>query len=593
MSSISSGTTTTTGYVVSSDTTGALVLKTGASGLTALTIGSDQSVTFVGSQTLSGGTANGVLYLNGSKVATSGSALVFDGSNLGVGTSSPASDARLTLASPNTESYVMFSRTNSGVFDVAIGNSGGSIVFRGGADSATVAGLTEFMRLDSVGNLGLGVTPSAWKSSYRVNQIGLAGSLAARTDLSSVNISSNWYENSAGSDIYINTGFATRYHQFSGAHSWFTAASGTAGNAITFTQAMTLDASGNLGVGTTSPSARLHTEVTNSTNAGVAVAIFRQNGSGNNGIVVDAASTPSNYVADFRIANSSVARIDSSGNLLVGTTSSNTGIDTGNTKLFVVAPNSSFGAAITAVADSSGRTIRLTDQARSIQAAIDASSSGLSIGTNSVHDLRFLTSGTEKARIDTSGNLLVGTTSSSSKLQITTSANQNAIDIRASSASYTQTGVQVLIDRNTTNNSFYAFTYYNVGRGDYSFVVADSGNVRNTNNSYGALSDVKLKENISDATPKLEKLNQVRVVNYNLIGETQKQIGVIAQELEKIFPSMIEEFPDRDAEGNNLGTTTKGVKYSVFVPMLIKAIQEQQAIIESLTTRITALEGTS
>jgi hypothetical protein len=54
---------------------------------------------------------------------------------------------------------------------------------------------------------------------------------------------------------------------------------------------------------------------------------------------------------------------------------------------------------------------------------------------------------------------------------------------------------------------------------------------------------------------------------------------------------MIDETPDRDAEGNDLGTTTKSVKYSVFVPMLIKAMQEQQAIIESLTARVSALEG--
>jgi hypothetical protein len=70
-----------------------------------------------------------------------------------------------------------------------------------------------------------------------------------------------------------------------------------------------------------------------------------------------------------------------------------------------------------------------------------------------------------------------------------------------------------------------------------------------------------------------------------------KQIGVIAQELEQVFPAMVEETNDHDAEGNDLGTTTKSVKYSVFVPMLIKAMQEQQAIIESLTNRIAALEG--
>jgi hypothetical protein len=126
---------------------------------------------------------------------------------------------------------------------------------------------------------------------------------------------------------------------------------------------------------------------------------------------------------------------------------------------------------------------------------------------------------------------------------------------------------------------------------DSVFRIEASGDVKNTNNSYGALSDAKLKENIVDASPKLADLMQVKVRNYNLIGETTKQIGVVAQELETVFPLMVDENADRDEDGNLLETTTKGVKYSVFVPMLIKAIQEQQATITALTARITALES--
>jgi len=126
--------------------------------------------------------------------------------------------------------------------------------------------------------------------------------------------------------------------------------------------------------------------------------------------------------------------------------------------------------------------------------------------------------------------------------------------------------------------------------GTLSFNVTTNGNVTNTNNSYGPISDIKLKENIVDATPKLEKLLQVRIVNYNLkadLGyESHKQIGVIAQELEQVFPGLVDEFPDRDEEGNNLGTTTKSVKMSVFVPMLIKAIQELKAEVDSLKAQI-------
>jgi hypothetical protein len=106
--------------------------------------------------------------------------------------------------------------------------------------------------LDSSGNLGLGVTPSAWKSNYKASQVGNATAVVGRTDINNNYFSSNWYVNSSNQDIYINSGYATLYSQGTGTHAWYTAPSGTAGNAITFTQAMTLDASGNLLVGTTS-----------------------------------------------------------------------------------------------------------------------------------------------------------------------------------------------------------------------------------------------------------------------------------------------------------------------------------------------------
>jgi hypothetical protein len=139
--------------------------------------------------------------------------------------------------------------------------------------------------------------------------------------------------------------------------------------------------------------------------------------------------------------------------------------------------------------------------------------------------------------------------------------------------------------------------------GAYKVYIYSNGNIQNANNSYGAISDIKLKENITFATPKLADLLKVKIRNYNLIGEETKQIGVIAQELEEVFPLMIEETEDfekieiTDENGNinteikYLGTTTKSVKYSVFVPMLIKAIQEQTEIINQLTERITQLEN--
>jgi trimeric autotransporter adhesin len=124
------------------------------------------------------------------------------------------------------------------------------------------------------------------------------------------------------------------------------------------------------------------------------------------------------------------------------------------------------------------------------------------------------------------------------------------------------------------------------------FIVYANGNTVNQNNSYGAVSDIKLKENIVDATPKLEDLCKVKVRQYNLKSDpTHKQIGVVAQELEEVFAGMVEETPDKDQEGNDLGTTTKGVKYSVFVPMLIKSIQELKTIVDAQAAEIAELKA--
>jgi hypothetical protein len=329
---------------------------------------------------LSSGTANGVTYLNGSKVLTSGSALTFDGSSLGIGVSPTqrltiggSADAQMTLRSNTTTggseiyfgdsdavfrgliayahsddtmrfytsgseamrltstslytasginvgigtsspiskltvlgagtinapettttggsiqtaSYGITTRTGNlelGATDALAANIGGSLSFSArysGTNATWVTGkigayrdtatsgvassylafatttgagdLTERLRLDSSGNLGLGVTPSAWWSSQRTFQIGRSSSVSSRTDIGLIDINDNNYTDAATNVIYIADGAASKYRQNSGSHQWLTAPSGTAGNAISFTQAMTLDASGNLGIGITNP----------------------------------------------------------------------------------------------------------------------------------------------------------------------------------------------------------------------------------------------------------------------------------------------------------------------------------------------------
>lgn len=99
----------------------------------------------------------------------------------------------------------------------------------------------------SGGNVGIGVTPSAWETGTVIQMGGGQG-------YSRYGVANNAYFD-GGNYRYVSTAAATLYGNNAGSHLWFTAASGTAGNAVTFNQSMTLDVSGNLGVGTASPNA--------------------------------------------------------------------------------------------------------------------------------------------------------------------------------------------------------------------------------------------------------------------------------------------------------------------------------------------------
>jgi hypothetical protein len=101
---------------------------------------------------------------------------------------------------------------------------------------------------DANGNLGLGVVPSAWGSVVKALQIGNSSLVGSSTQML---LSQNYVFNGS-TDAYIANGPAAQYYQVGGTHQWRTAPSGTAGAALSFTQAMTLDSSGNLLVGTTS-----------------------------------------------------------------------------------------------------------------------------------------------------------------------------------------------------------------------------------------------------------------------------------------------------------------------------------------------------
>jgi len=254
------------GLKTSGGNDGVLQLQTTTSGgtpTTAISISNTQVVTYTNQPTYTGGTANGVLYLNGSKAVTSGTALVFDGTNLGIGIASPTQ--KLEVAGTSSATAIRVSTTGGAAAFYEASAQTGTVVSRlqSNVNAAFVGTLTnqpfffqvngsEVARFDNSGNFGLGVTPSASNGGW----IELANGKGIVSQWS-MNVGSNWYYNGTN-NIYKNTGAASYYNQNAGQHIWYNAPSGTAGNAITFTQAMTLTASGRLGIGQTNPGETLH-----------------------------------------------------------------------------------------------------------------------------------------------------------------------------------------------------------------------------------------------------------------------------------------------------------------------------------------------
>lgn len=167
-------------------------------------------------------------------------------------------------------------------------------------------------------------------------------------------------------------------------------------------------------------------------------------------------------------------------------------------------------------------------------------------------------------------------------------ANNYAAHIKNTSS----TSGSVALRVNSATNDSTTYLLWGIGNTTNTFRVEGDGDVFNTNNTYGAISDAKLKKDITPASSQWGDIKALQIKNFKLIDDPSEtvQLGVIAQDLEQTSPHLVVDTPDRDDEGNDLGTTTKAVKYSVLHMKALKALQEAMDRIEQLEARIAALE---
>jgi hypothetical protein len=342
--------------------------------------------------------------------------------------------------------------------------------------------LTSRLIIDPSGNLGLGVTPSAWGSTLRVIEIG--GPENGYLAFNPTNLQSYIYWNA-----YYDTD--NRYKKSSqnaaafgvtssGSYAWYTAPSGTAGNAISFTQAMTLDASGRLGIGTTSPGGKLHIS------------------SVGDMLRLEGAVSNANYMSFYE----------------------------GATRLgyFGRGSGGSFDWYIS------------NEKAAAIIFETNAN--------------------TERMRITSGGNVLVGTTSlpsaSVSGFCITGNSSGNISSSGASTSAYNH------------------LLFYN-GNGLVGY-ISTSGSTT----TYSTSSDYRLKQDLKDFNG-LDLLTKIKTYDYEWKSDKTRSYGVIAHELQSVINYAVTGVKD--------GEQMQGVDYSKIVPVLIKSIQELKQELDTLKNK--------
>ena len=548
-------------------------VNTGVTSFTAGTTGFTPSTATTGAVTLAGtlATSNGGTGLSGATPFTSGGVVY------------ASSTSALATGSALTFNGTAFATTGTGSFTGNLAVAGGAVPVASGFQNGIA--------------------------------VGIGGTIATRSASSDYRMRLGTNFNLDGTHTNTTTNPVSLITMDNGITTFSIGAYGTAGNAISYTDAMTLLASGNFGIGTSSPSRKLEVASSDLTD-GIRLNSTQTGGEGLSiewksgyaayitaDIESDGSGTGGNFtvrVADTSGNLQNRLHIDNAGNVGIGTSSPDHKLDI-NGSLCVdgfaspannyitlrnsFSPSSSGGSGFKAVDLGSGNDDGL--------------------GAYGHQGIIFYSAQTERARITSGGNLLIGTTANtnSAKLKSKVSAGGVGLEITDEVSSDFLVVPSALTNVCKIGPSAGAMSFQTAGTekarissaGGFSVgTTADpgAGAIYATGNITAYYSDARLKTvsgKIENALDKVAQLSGVYYTNNSVAksfgyDSDEVQVGVLAQDVEAVLPQIVKAAPfDLDQDGNSKsGENYKTVQYERLVPLLIEAINELQAKVKAL-----------
>ena len=349
------------------------------------------------------------------------------------------------------------------------------------------------------------------------------------------------------------------------------------------TERLLIDDSGNIGIGTTSPTAKLDVNVNSSTaysSTGESredIIIHNTNGADGSG--VNNHSTLGFHVADGATSQGFISYVRTADNLGAFTFSQRTGSSSYAEAMRIDSSgNVDIKSSNLYLTGSNDRRIKLSD----------SGVAGVSDSDNTVHirgdddfmrlsaagngGFIFEENGTERMRINSSGHVGINTSNPQYGLHLTGSANFES--------AYSLNATVLRINSTNSSNSYFAQAFYSGGTlAGYIYV-----NASNNTTQFATSSDYRLKENVNYNFDALSRVKQLKPARFNFIADAETTVdGFIAHEVSDIVPEAI--------IGEKDGELMQGIDQSKLVPILTKAIQEQQELIETLQAKVEALEN--